>query len=446
MVGTPWGESIGLRQRRLPPGRGASAEEAARNQRERLFAALVAACEERGYEASSVADLLDLSGVSSKSFYQHFADKQDCFRAATEELIAGMLTVVEARLEQGAATEQRARSAFEAFVDLVVEQPAAARMVLVEAYAAGEPAVVPVRRAFDEFARLGRLAFNQIPGHEGTPLEIARAIVGGFFQVIYVRLQARRERELPGLVPELWEWARSFPPPPRELRAPVRRAVGNAAGRMPPFATRSAEQRIIRGFAESVAERGYAKATIASIASAASVSQQTFYELFEDKADVLAAALDSSGAQMLAAALPAARRARDWPHAVSIALGTTCDFFAAEPAFARLRMVEVYAAGPAAIAIRDRSGADLLGSLLGPAYDGAPAVAPIVAEATLGAIYGVVYEQVSTGGPESLPRIAPLLTYVALAPFVGAERASAEATLSLTSGWRLKRDGGRPGA
>lgn len=384
---------------------------------------MVASCAERGYEASSVADLLELSGISSKTFYQHFKDKQDCFRAAVEEVVEGTLRVISSRLDDDKSTEQRARSAFETFVELVVEQPAAARMVLLESYAAGEPAVAPVRRAFEEVARLGQGAFDQIPGHEGTPLELAGAIVGGFYQVIFNRLQRGREAELPGLVPALWDWAMQYEPPPEQLRPVRRRRTIREVPRMPPFAALSREQQIIRGFAAAVGEHGYGNTTIATIAATASISQHSFYEYFEGKADALAAALDSSGAQMMAASLPAARRAESWPSAVRIALGASCDFLATEPAFARLRTVEVYAAGPEAIAARDRSGADLLGTLLGPAYEDAPEVPEIVAEAILGAAYGVLYEQVRSEGPASLPQIAPLLTFLALAPFLGAAEA-----------------------
>ncbi len=388
---------------------------------------MVASCAERGYEASSVADLLELSGISSKTFYQHFKDKQDCFRAAVEEVVEGTLMLIGSRLDQGESTEQRARSAFEAFVKLVVAQPAAARMVLLESYAAGEPGVAPVRRAFEEIAELGRGAFDQIPGHEGTPLELARAIVGGFYQVVFNRLQSGREGELPELVPELWDWAMNYEPPPQPLRPVRRRRTIREVPRMPPFAALSREQQIIRGFAAAVAEHGYGNTTIATIAATASISQHSFYEYFEGKADALEAALDSSGAQMIAASLPAARRADSWRSAVRIALGASCDFLATEPAFARLRAVEVYAAGPEGIAARDRSGTDLLGVLLGPAYEDAPEVPEIVAEAILGAVYGVLYEQVRGKGPESLPEIAPLVTYLALAPFLGAAEACAVA-------------------
>ena len=64
MVQTPWGDSSRLREKTLPPGRGTTAEEAAQNHRERLFGALVAKVAEKGYEATTVADLVELSGVS----------------------------------------------------------------------------------------------------------------------------------------------------------------------------------------------------------------------------------------------------------------------------------------------------------------------------------------------------------------------------------------------
>jgi AcrR family transcriptional regulator len=427
MVATPWGDTARLRKRQLPRGKATAPEAAARNQRERLYAAMVASCDARGYAASSVGDLLELSGISSKTFYEHFTDKQDCFRAATEEILDGTLTLVARRIAAESSAEDRARVALDAFIELIVSQPAAARMVFVESYAAGEPAVEPLRRTIDEFGRLARVALKQMPGHEGTPIELARAIVGGIYRIVHQRLQQRREEELPALVPELWRWALTYVPPPQPLRLRSRRGKIVATTPMPPFAAQNPEQRIIRAFAAVVGEKGYGPTTIADIAAAAAISQGTFYEYFVDKDDALNAAIDSSGAQMLAATLPAARRADDWPRAVRVAIGATCDFLAAEPAFARLRMVAIYGAGPKAIAQRDASGAELFGTLLGPAFEDSPEIDPIVLEMTVGAIYGAIYDRLRAGGAETLPKLAPLLSYLALAPFLGAEEACAVA-------------------
>jgi AcrR family transcriptional regulator len=427
MVATPWGDTARLRERQLPRGRITAPEEVARNQRERLYAAMVASCDKRGYAASSITDLLELSGISSKTFYEHFSDKQDCFREATEELLDGTLTLIARRIAAESSAEDRARVALDAFVELIVSQPAAARMVFVESYAAGEPAVEPVRRTIDEFGRLARVALKQMPGHEGTPIELARAIVGGIYRIVHSRLRQRREKELPTLAPQLWHWALTYAPPPQPLRLHSRRGKIVATTPMPPFAAQNPEQRIIRAFAAVVGEKGYGPTTIADIAAAAAISQGTFYEYFVDKEDALTAAIDSSGAQMLAATLPAARRAGDWPRAIRVAIGTTCDFLAAEPAFARLRMVAIYGAGPRAVAQRDAGGLELLGTLLGPAFDDSPEINPIVLEMIVGAIYGAIYDRLRAGGAETLPKLAPLLTYLALAPFLGAEQACAVA-------------------
>ena len=88
----------------LRPGRGTPRDEAERNQRERLFAAMVATVAEKGYEATTVADLVKLSGVSRSAFYRHFADKEECFLTAAEALI-------EPTLEGDGARRERRRPA-----------------------------------------------------------------------------------------------------------------------------------------------------------------------------------------------------------------------------------------------------------------------------------------------------------------------------------------------
>ena len=76
------------------PGPGSPRTQTERNQRERLFAAMAATVAEKGYAATTVADLLDLSGVSRSSYYDHFSDKQDCFLAAVEALLGPALEEV----------------------------------------------------------------------------------------------------------------------------------------------------------------------------------------------------------------------------------------------------------------------------------------------------------------------------------------------------------------
>src|SRR6201995_2169886 len=115
MLVTPWGDAETLRDRRLPPGRSGDREAAKREQRERLFAALVANCAEKGYEATSVEDLLKTSGVSRATFYEQFDDKLDCFRAAEDEIVAAAISAVAEEFDGEGDAIRRPRAALEAF-------------------------------------------------------------------------------------------------------------------------------------------------------------------------------------------------------------------------------------------------------------------------------------------------------------------------------------------
>jgi AcrR family transcriptional regulator len=412
-----------LRARRLSPGPGNPPQQVAENQRQRLYAAMVVACDERGYQETTVADLLRLSGVSRKTFYEHFDDKEDCFVETARQTMEFPISLVRDLVEHQEPSEERVRITLEALFELFAGQPAASRLCMVESYAAGRRATAVVEDGVEEIYRLGLQALGDIPERGGIDEDLARAILGGIHRILYYRLAYRREEELPATVGPLWEWAMSYHAPPRALRSRLRQPAFPIEDRMPSFAAYSAEQRIIRGLAAVVVEQGFGKATIADVCAAASVSQATFYVYFEDKEDALGAALDSSGAQMLAATLPTARRAPDWRHAVRAAAGAACGFLASEPTFARLRCVAVYSAGPTAIAQRDLSGVELLRTIIGPTFENLPDVDPLVIEAIGGAINGIQYDAVTRRGPAALTEAPPLITYVALAPFLGPEEA-----------------------
>lgn len=430
VVRTPWGDSSELRERKLNPGLGTPREEVARNQRERLFGAMVACAATKGYKATSVADLLALSGVSRSTFYSHFADKEACFVATIEEILAASVAIGAAVYDGAGDWEERAERALRRFVEVIAAQPAAARMCVVEPYAAGEAALEPLARAVEAIEALVAAGREEHPKRRATPRELTRAMLGGLHWVIYRRLLTGREAELIDRMPELWAWAMSYEPPPGPLRARGRRATvaghgePEGEGPGPAFAAHVPGERILRGFAAAVTEKGYTETTIADIAARAQISQATFYAHFESKEDALHAAIDSSGAQMMAATLPAVRRAKSWSEAVRTGLAAIFGFLATEPAFARLQAVEVYAAGPAAIEQRERSVAEVVEVTLALALgEQPPSPASIAQEATVGAIGGILFDRIREEGPQVLPQYVPLATYVSLAPFVGAQRA-----------------------
>jgi AcrR family transcriptional regulator len=420
MTRTPWGDAASLRERKLRPGRGTPRKEADRNQRERLFAAMVATVAEKGYEATTVADLVELSGVSRSAFYRHFEDKEACFIAAVE-------VMVEPTLKQLGADEsvppgmERARQAFATLIETIVAQPAAAKMCVVEVYAAGDAGAALVDRMMERATEVAAALLEQVPERKGMPRELVRSIVGGIQKVIHKRLYRGQEKELLDLVPQLWDWIFCYPVPPGPLKATRRRTV-----KALPFEERqklaNPPERILRALAAVVADKGYPGTTVAEVVERASTSQRTFYEHFKNKEDAIVAALDSGSAHMLAAALPAFRRAPDWPHAVHDTQEAMFRWGAEEPEYARMGGKEMYAAGKRALDQREVVTEGFEG-LLAPGYERKPDTPPIAAEAIGGALYSLLYDHVNKKGPETLPDLVPTLVYVTLAPFLEADEA-----------------------
>ena len=93
-----------------------------------------------------------------------------------------------------------------------------------------------------------------------------------------------------------------------------------------------------------------------------------------------------------------------------------------EPEYTTLGAVAMYTVGRRALKTRD-SVMEGLEALLVPGFELAPDTPPIAAEAIGGAIYSLIHEQVKKRGPESMPELAPLATYMTLAPFMSAEEA-----------------------
>src|SRR6476469_2552594 len=96
---------------RLPAGaHGIPAEVVARNQRERLVAAVAEACAERGYAETSVSDLARRAGVSTATFYKLFPGKRECALEAHRELLGRLLEEVDRACAEAGEGEARLKA------------------------------------------------------------------------------------------------------------------------------------------------------------------------------------------------------------------------------------------------------------------------------------------------------------------------------------------------
>jgi AcrR family transcriptional regulator len=382
MVETPWGHASELKERKLSPGSGVPPAEVARNQLERLYAAAVAVVSEKGLEATTVADIIGLCGVSRSDFYKHFANKTQCLTAAAQSILEPTLRALADGQSRNGGRDPQAT--FEAFIRLVCSQPAAARVCLVELHAAGAEGEALADRSFEAVLALTNGAGGQASGSLAGQ-DLSGTVAAGIRKLIHTRLYRGEERELIDLAPELWRWMKSVVPPPRPLEAPRRQRVGGG----PRFEGYTPAERIARAVARVVAEKGYGAMSTNDVAAEAAISLTTFYEHFEDKRDAVLAALEMSGAQITASAVPAARRAEGWQQGVRALYEGMCAYFAAEPEMAQLAMVGVYGAGPKALARRDRV-IDSLSEMLGPGFAANPEAPSVSGEAIGATVYAMM--------------------------------------------------------
>jgi AcrR family transcriptional regulator len=195
---------------RLPPGRhGLPREFVTRNQRERLIAGLAEAVAENGYAGTTIAHITRHAAVSRRTFYEHFASKDECFIAAYDLVMTELDRRVGEAFEEEDDWPQAIRAGIAAMLDYLAAEPHLARLSMVEALVAG-PVVVKRYDAaiqnlvpYFEAGRKGRSA-KVLAGLSPTTEE---ALVGGMVSLISRRIFADRTAELESLLPDLVEFA-----------------------------------------------------------------------------------------------------------------------------------------------------------------------------------------------------------------------------------------------
>jgi AcrR family transcriptional regulator len=438
------------RYRPLPTGsHGLDPELVKQDQRERLEKAMIELIAEKGYPAVRIVDLAKLAHVSQPTFYSLFADKEALFLSAYDA-VAGHTAraVVEAYGVAGTHTERLA-VAMRAWAEIAAAEPGATSLLVLGAFGAGASALARRRYMLDELERRIYTSRDGTSTGHSTDLTV-KAIVGGIREVTATRLREGRASELPGLADELTAWATGYPRRlPPNLAAPpaTPREAGEAAtklsserarraeGRLPSgrsdlprqFIIKSQRERIVDAVAAIVAEKELAALTIPEIARRANVSHQTFYAIYASKHDAFLGAQKVGMHQALTVAVEAYQAEQDdWPRAARAGIKALLEFLASEPAHAHLSVVETFAACPEAIEIRNATLASFA-AYFEPAYElarGHVEVPAIAGEAIAGGIWQVMHHYVENDCIAELPGAAPQLTYFALAPFLGPERAA----------------------
>jgi AcrR family transcriptional regulator len=366
---------LGPLYEQLVPRRNASSKAVRAHQRARLHAAMIEACVEHGYAASTARELATLAGVSTKALYKHFGSKEECF-LATYDLVVQQAVGRISDAYRAAPDGRRDWAAglcraFEAFSTELIERPGPSRLALVDVLAGGADTLERIERVEATFNWMIRQGLAQAPDGAAVPPTLIRPLIGGVWFVSRSRLLEGRPEALATCGAELLEWMLSYR---SSLGVPL---VGfpSTRTRRDPRAERPVDDEFL-------------------------------------------------GARALARALRESEGAATWPESVFRAVQSLFCQVAEDRTVARVAFVGAFAAGATGI---DRRTALMRGfaDFLARRAPSARRPSPLVAEAIVGSIWSMAHRQVAKDQAHQLPALSARAAFLALAPIVGAEVAMA---------------------
>lgn len=181
----------------------ATAEEAVGGDpfRQRLLDGLAASISERGYRASTVADVVRYARTSKRTFYDHFAGKQECFL----ELLGVDIEILGQRIESAVDPEadwhQQIRQAVEAYVAHIESRPAITLSLIRELPSLGDAARPVQRRGLQVLSTL-LIDLSATPGFRRAQLPplttpLAVVLLGGLRELTALAVEdGRAVREI----------------------------------------------------------------------------------------------------------------------------------------------------------------------------------------------------------------------------------------------------------
>jgi AcrR family transcriptional regulator len=173
------------------------------HKRRRIMDAVAELTAEQGYEATKIADIVRRAGVARKTLYDNFDGKEEVFLAALDAGTAEMLARVEAACTTADGWPQQIEAALEAFLGFVAEQPALAKLCMVEALSATPTAA---KRRDAALQRVIEIARDAAPSDAELPDTIEETLVGGVSWIVYQLIRRGEAERSLDLLPELSEF------------------------------------------------------------------------------------------------------------------------------------------------------------------------------------------------------------------------------------------------
>jgi AcrR family transcriptional regulator len=173
-------------------------------QRSRLLAATAEVIADEGYLETTVHKILKEAGISRRTFYEIFKDKEECFLAVYRETSDHMLDVVHAACrESDGSPERRVEDSLRATLEFIEQNPKLSRACIVEVMGAGPRARRQRTQLMDRLTMMVADALQARCATRAEALLRGRVLVGGVHELVYDSLARRKTHKLSDLASEV---------------------------------------------------------------------------------------------------------------------------------------------------------------------------------------------------------------------------------------------------
>jgi AcrR family transcriptional regulator len=159
-------------------------------QRARIVAAMLDVASQLGAGNATVARVVARSGVSRRTFYEQFADREECFLAAFDEAVRRCAAAVAPAYEAHGLWRARMRAALLALVEFLDREPHLARVLIAESLGAGPRALERRQNVLFQVLPIVDQGRDETKKVDAPPPLTAEGIVGGVLSLIHTRLLA----------------------------------------------------------------------------------------------------------------------------------------------------------------------------------------------------------------------------------------------------------------
>jgi AcrR family transcriptional regulator len=423
---------------KLRPGPGKPAAEVAAHQRARLHSAMVELVGTHGYGKVTVRALTRRAGVSSRAFYKHFDSKEDCFLQTYERVVRRAVKRIVAAQAGERDWRKRLRLAFDAFVQELEREPQAARLALIEVDEAGEEAREQVRRTEAMFEAMIAESFSRAPDEVALPELLIKGIVAGVARVARARLLVSNGNGLIELGEDLTAWSLSYYSNTCDLLSKLAQqnvlhesatrpswiASGDQVEKDVEESRSSFDHRalILTAATKIIMARESETLTLSDLQAATGLSRRVLKSHFAGVEECLASARQLETRRIATEALTRSSPSSPWPSRTHQSFAYLSWRLACNPAQARVCFVDAWVSGAAKVQCRERV-MEEMAVLVGGTPSGWMDTNRVSLEASVGAIWGVLYQAVDAESPAQLARRTAILSFLALAPQIGAKAA-----------------------